>query len=131
MPHVKRIGIIVDMARSYSRKMFQGALTYAREVGDVRFATHPAYPDFDELGKCDGAIVQAFNQGQANVVSSYDMPLVWVLSCPEYTPNPVLKPNDREVGKLVANYLIERGYRNLAYVTSNPNAEFSRLRFEG
>lgn len=68
----------------------------------------------------------------STVVQNYlkDIPVIWVSSSSSFSGERIIGGN-REIGELAATYLLERGHREIAFLTLYPNHPAFRVRGEG
>ncbi len=82
-------------------------------------------PAFLSKGNVDGILLVGWKTPPQEILNSLKKhPCVW-LSSPAHDFDSV-QPDNRAVGMLAANYLVDKGYRNLAFLDSTPyHPEFS------
>lgn len=136
----RRVALMLDLQWPYKRhsEIFAGIQRYAEERGWVSIIDEFAH---DTLGRKRGAaerydgVVARANHALARRAVQLGVPVVNVWpSSPARHLLPGVFPDSTEVGRLVAEHLLARGFRTFATLTSPKNAdnelevrEFTRL----
>jgi LacI family transcriptional regulator len=135
-----RVGIMLDLQWPYKRhsEIFAGVQRYAEERGWVsvidEFAHDTLRRKQRDSERYDGVVARA-NHTLARRVAKLGIPVVNVWpSSPARHLLPGVFPDSTEVGRLVAEHLLARGFRSFATLTSPKNVdnqlevqEFTRL----
>jgi LacI family transcriptional regulator len=131
LPGVLRVGVIVNSAGGYSRGVIRGITSFAfarawtcrvQGVNDDDIGEH--FRNFD------GLIVQTASPHQARAMQRRALPVVNVSSKLELRGFPSVVSDDVAVGRLGADYFLQRGYASLLYYAPEER-QFARLRREG
>lgn len=115
------IGIIVETAFSPGRKVLRGAARYAREHGDWLIFHQPRDPEswmpaLLRRWRCDGLIARIEKRSLRRLLGGLNVPVVNVLGT-EPTPGDCLVTVDnREIGRMGAEHLLQRGLREFGFV---------------
>lgn len=112
---MKRIFVNLAMNYSFSRELWRGIVRYSYE--NNRWAIFPGSMQellVDNLNHYDGAIAMVVSQGDADRLRARGMPLVNVSNRGLNITSVV--NDDLEIGKLSANYLMNKGYKHFAFV---------------
>lgn len=105
------------MLAYYEHRMHLGVARYARQANWILDTTMVHYGRAPDCHRCDGvlALVLPDRRELARTLRKLDVPIVdLVADVPGITPNRVLLDN-RAIGRMAAEHLIERGFRNLAF----------------
>jgi LacI family transcriptional regulator len=135
MPAIRSKEIALAFPRGAHQEVFiTGVLRYAIEHGcNWSYATSPeslALSVIDLRGwKGDGIIAALNTPAEAASVKELKVPVVNISGTLEHTPVPRVSLDNRLVGKLAAEHLIERGFREFAYYGLR-NVAYSRERGE-
>lgn len=130
-PGSLRVGVIVNSAGGYSRGVIRGITSFAfarawtcrvQGVNDDDIGEH--FRNFD------GLIVQTASPHQARAILRRSLPVVNVSSKLELRGFPSVVSDDVAVGRLGADYFLQRGYSSLLYYAPE-DRQFARLRREG
>jgi LacI family transcriptional regulator len=128
-PHiVLRIGVTTD----YLRDVITGVVDYSRGSDWVyseepwrRKLTGTPFPD-----RCDGVIVSWQNYEDIEQACRRGLAVVCVTGAKTSEPVPRVIPDNVEIGRRAAEYLLGKGFRTLGYVGEG-NVHWSALREEG
>ena len=121
MKRRRSVALLIETSNAYARGILQGVIRYVRRHDSwsiylpeqQRTARPPAW-----LGRWrgDGIIARIETEEAAKLVSRKKLPTVDV-SAARHVPNiPWVETDDAEISRLAAGHLIERGFRNLAFV---------------
>jgi len=125
------IGVIVNNVGGYSRGVVRGVTSFAfarawacrvQGVNDLDLTRHLA--DFD------GLIVQAASPQQVRALAAARVPVVNVSSALPMTRFASVVSDDIAVGRLGADYFLQRGYRRFIFHAADDRA-FVKLRHKG
>ncbi len=115
-----RIALLIETSTTWGRHLVRGATKYAHEHGPWHCFLEPrGRGEKIRLPKgwsCDGIIARVNHPGLAEDIERLGVPAVNV-SWYEYGP-PVMARctiDERAVGQIAANYLADRGFKNLAF----------------
>jgi LacI family transcriptional regulator len=129
------VRLFADVVFAYSRGILRGIADYAKINGgwDFNFESiiEPGYTStFAEEG-VKGVIIQIRHREQAEELTATGVPAVNVSNMLDPLPAvPCVFPDDRATGQMAANYFLERGFRNFAFL-SHSRHRYARLRGEG
>ena len=121
MPTQRFKEIALAFPRGAHQEVFiTGVLRYAIEYGcNWSYITSPeslALSVLDLRGwKGDGIIAALNTPAEASCVKEFEVPVVNISGTLEHTPVPRVSLDNRLVGQLAAEHLIERGFREFAY----------------
>jgi LacI family transcriptional regulator len=121
MKRRRSVALLVETSNAYARGLLEGVIRYMRSHDtwsvylpeQQRTARPPSW-----LGKWrgDGIIARIETEEMAELVSRKKLPTVDV-SAARHVPNiPWVETDDAEISRLAADHLLERGFRNLAFV---------------
>lgn len=121
MKRRRSVALLIETSNAYARGLLEGVIHYMRSHDtwsvylpeQQRTARPPTW-----LGKWrgDGIIARIETEEMADLVSRKKVPTVDV-SAARHVPNiPWVETDDAEISRLAAEHLIERGFRNLAFV---------------
>ena len=121
MKRRRSVALLIETSNAYARGLLEGAIRYMRSHDtwsvylpeQQRTARPPSW-----LGKWrgDGIIARIETEEMADLVSRKKLPTVDV-SAARHVPNiPWVETDDAEISRLAAEHLLERGFRNLAFV---------------
>jgi LacI family transcriptional regulator len=105
----------------------RGLSAYAEDNGNWIITTSPPSPTRGEFRSeldaytlkgwpCDGAILAIGSQGEARVARRLGIPVVNMSSAVCNVGLPRVMTDDRAMGRMAADHLLERGLRHLAYL---------------
>lgn len=126
---IYQIAIMVSTSNEWGRRIVKGILSYANEVGPWHIWVHPTIQtDLKELPKTwrgDGIIARVSNPEFADDIKQTGLPFVNVADVPvEGLTAPCVRTDDAAGTAMAAEHLINRGFRNIAFVgaqhTANP-----------
>ncbi len=111
-----------------------GFLEYAAGHGRWRLATSPESPILSLAGlrgwPGDGILAFINTPADARTVAQLGLPAVNISGALERSPVPRVRVDDRAVGRLAAEHLLDRGFRQTAYYGVE-GVWYARLRGEG
>lgn len=133
MAKVVRIGLVIAHALAFYREILRGVKTFAVErpewvltpIAPQRRAIELARPL-----RCDGYLAHIFHRPVAEALAAVRKPVVNVSGVLPELPFPRVVVDHREVGRLAARHLLERGVRQFGFV-GYPSHEFSVERERG
>jgi len=129
-----RVALALPQGPPFIERMLRGFAEFAREHGAWSFTRKPEGFDIS-LGwlrawQGDGALVMITNREDARIAESLPYPVVNLASHIDNLTIPTVTVDNREVGRLAAEHLLERGFKRLGYY-GVPAFLYSRLRCEG
>jgi len=111
-----------------------GLMEYAREHGHWNFIfnAEPTETSFRQLLEldCDGAIVRICSTAMRDEAQKLPFPVVNISGYMENPGVPTIRADQRELGRLCAQHLIERNFQRFAYVRF-PGGWLNQTRLEG
>jgi len=111
-----------------------GLMEYAREHGHWNFIfnAEPTEASFRHLLEldCDGAIVRICSTAMRDEAQKLPFPVVNISGYLENPGVPTIRADQRELGRLCAQHLIERNFQRFAYVRF-PGGWLNQTRLEG
>ena len=121
MAETRLVALVVDSTRAYHRKMIPGVTDYVREVGDWRLYVEEGprerLPDF-RTWNGDGIICSLENRRVRETLVGMTIPVVALerSGLRDWEPQiPSVGTDNRAIGMLGAQYLLDRGFRQLAF----------------
>lgn len=109
-----------------------GARVTLRHMSHVEDCTDNTLGDLDALvliGALHGEVTDNIPQGQLARIN--ELPSVWMLGRPAGCTGDVVAPNAFETGSSAAEYLVERGHKNLAFLSPKPAHQQFMAREDG
>jgi len=126
------VALLVETSNAYARGLMDGIVAYQREhelwsiyVGEQERGARP--PAWLRNWKGDGIIARIETEAIAAVVRRMRVPTVDVSAARKVRNIPWVETDDRELARLAARHLIDRGFRSLAYC-GEPHFNWSRWR---
>lgn len=118
-PRIKHVALIVESAVAPRRMMLTGVARYIQEhepwaVYLKPFGVEKSLPDWLRDWQGDG-IIAAVHDPASYVVARRGVPVVDVVGVIHDERVPLVHTNDRSVGRLGAEHLLERGFRNFGF----------------
>lgn len=133
MDETVRVGMVVDPVGSYGRGVIRGIMSYAREKPSWVITIEPRWSFDRPLGvedwDVDGLIVQIYSKEFEAQVRRRGIPTTNVSNFVEGVVLPTVVPDDPAIGRMAAEYLRGRGFKNFGFF-GPVDMEFSRLRCE-
>ena len=128
----QRVALLIETSNAYARGILQGIIQYINQhepwsvylPEQERTANPPAWLA-DWQG--DGIIARVETDSMATAVENSQLPAVDVSAARRVPDIPWVETDDLATAELAADHLIERGFRNLAYV-SDPGFNWSKWR---
>ncbi len=117
----RSVALLIETSNAYARGVLEGVIEYMRGrepwsvfLPEQERAARPARWFADWRG--DGIIARIESEAVAELVGQKNLPVVDV-SAARHVPNiPWVETDDQAIAALAASHLIERGFKNLAYV---------------
>ena len=129
-----RIGVLVDLVGRFGRGVLEGVTTFALAHGEIDLVTPPLYgfaqlEEWDQW-QVDGMVVQVANLKVVARLKQRKIPAINVSALLKETGLPTVTIDNLAVGRMAAEYLMERGFRHMAYIAFGSPAQFSIERGE-
>ncbi|MGW8256384.1 MAG: XylR family transcriptional regulator [Thermoguttaceae bacterium] len=117
-PHV---ALIIETSLGSGRDILAGISRYVREFGPWSIYHEPRSledepPKWIRRWRGDGIIARLQNQKIANAIRSTGLPIVDVLGVAGRARMPFVRVDNTAVARLGAEHLLERGFKNFAYI---------------
>jgi LacI family transcriptional regulator len=116
----RSVALLVETSNAYGRGLMDGIVAYQREhelwsiyVGEQERGARP--PAWLRNWKGDGIIARIETEAIAAVVRRMHLPTVDVSAARKVRNIPWVETDDRELARLAARHLIDRGFRTLAF----------------
>jgi len=116
---LRRVAILVETTRSYTRDLLAGVARYVHERGpwstflELR-AVESAVPPWLERWNGDGIIVRTHSPEMAAAVAAAGVPTVEVRTAAPLAGIPFVGMDNALIGQRVAEHFLDRGYRRFA-----------------
>src|SRR5829696_4802409 len=116
----RRVALLIETAVAPRRRMLAGVARYLREhepwaIYLKPYGVEKSLHSWLRVWKGDG-IIAAVAELEAGVVKDFGIPIVDVVGLYRDDNFPLVHANDEAVGRLGAEHLCERGFRNFAFV---------------
>jgi LacI family transcriptional regulator len=130
-----RVALLVETARAFGRELLQGVAQYSHDRGPWSFHISPG--DYEQVvpkmkqWRGTGIIARIPDEKTARQVLAAGVPTVTIgMSYLGLDHEGIadIFPDENEVAKLAADHLLERGFRNFAYVGS-PDRGWCKMRY--
>jgi len=116
----KAVALLIETSNSYARGLLDGIIAWQREhelwsiylPEQERGAAPPAWL---KHWKGDGIIARIETDAIAAAVRQFHLPMVDVSAARQVAGIPWVETNDEAIARLAAEYLLERGFRDLAF----------------
>jgi len=116
----RSVALLVETSNAYARGLLDGIIAYQREhelwsiyVGEQERGARP--PAWLRNWKGDGIIARIETEAIASFVRRAQLPTVDVSAARRVRTIPWVETDDREIARLAARHLIDRGFRSLAF----------------
>jgi len=126
------VALLVETSNAYARGLMDGIVAYQREhelwsiyVGEQERGARP--PAWLRHWKGNGIIARIETEAIASVVRRMRLPTVDVSAARKVKSIPWVETDDRELARLAARHLIDRGFRSLAFC-GEPHFNWSKWR---
>ncbi|HYO09869.1 MAG TPA: DNA-binding transcriptional regulator, partial [Tepidisphaeraceae bacterium] len=118
-PSLKHVALIVESAIAPRRSMLAGVARYIQEhepwaVYLKPFGVENSLPNWLRDWRGDG-IIAAVKDPASDIIVQRGIPVVDVVGILRHEHVPLVHTNDRSVGRLGAEHLLERGFRHFAF----------------
>jgi LacI family transcriptional regulator len=128
----KSVALLIETSNAYARGLLDGIIAYQREhdpwsiyVGEQGRGAQP--PTWVKNWKGDGIIARIETEAIASAVRRTRLPMVDVSAARLIKNIPWVETDDREIARLAAQHLIERGFEKLAFY-GEPKFNWSQWR---
>jgi LacI family transcriptional regulator len=127
-----RVALLIESSRSYGRELLMGIAKYVRIHGpwSVEFEEgDPAdsFPKWFDRWKWDGIIARVSTPGIAEILGRTGVPVVDLSGSLPGAGFPRIRSDEDAVGRMAAEHLLERGFKNFAFCGFN-GTDWSDLR---
>lgn len=126
---VKRVALLVETTRSYTREMLRGVNRYIEERGpwstfiELR-SLDSSIPAWVEGWDGDGILTRTFSAEMATAIEGTGVPTVELRSTNFNQSVPFVGMDNTLIGQVVADHFLNRGYRRFAAYTLETEAFF-------
>jgi LacI family transcriptional regulator len=123
-PHPRRVALLVETSRAYGRDLLVGIAQYIREQGQwsIEFEEGDpceVMPDWFKRWKGEGIIARVKTRSMANAIAKRRVPVVDLYCGLPNLQIPSIRSDEALVGRLAAQHLLERGFRQFAFCGFN------------
>jgi LacI family transcriptional regulator len=131
---VRRVAILIETTRTYSREMLAGVSQYVDRHGpwstflELR-SLESSVPPWLKNWDGDGILTRTHSREMANAIGMTGLPAIELRSSNFNRQCPFVGMDNRMIGQLVADHFINRGYRQFAAYTLDTES-FFRERFQ-
>jgi len=132
MRHRPSVALLVETSNAYARGLMDGIIAYQREhqlwsiyVGEQERGARP--PAWLKHWSGDGIIARIETEAIASAVRRMRLPTVDVSAARKVRDIPWVETDDRELARLAAQHLMDRGFRTLAFC-GEPHYNWSKWR---
>jgi LacI family transcriptional regulator len=127
-----RVALLIESSRSYGRELLMGIARYVRIHGpwSIEFEEGDPgehFPKWFGRWKWDGIIARISTPAMAEVVRRTGVPVVDLSGILPEAHFPQIRSDEQSVGRMAAEHLIERGFKNFAFCGFN-GTDWSDLR---
>lgn len=118
-----RVALLIESSRSYGRELLMGIARYVRIHGpwSIEFEEGDPgeqFPKWFALWKWDGIIARISTPEIAEVIRRTGVPAVDLSGILPEAGFPQIRSDERAVGSMAAEHLLERGFKNFAFCAS-------------
>ena len=131
---IPRVALLVETTRTYTRELLSGVRRYVAEHGpwstflELR-ALDSSPPDWLREWDGDGILTRTFTPQTARIIAALGVPAVELRSTRLGDGRPFVGCDNAEIGRMVAEHFIERGYQRFgAYGLRNEDFFVERVR---
>lgn len=115
-----RVALLIESSRSYGRELLMGIAKYARIHGpwSIEFEEGDPgehFPKWFGRWKWDGIIARVSTPAMAEVIRRTGVPVVDLSGSLPEAGFPHIRSDERLVGSMAAEHLLERGFKNFAF----------------
>jgi LacI family transcriptional regulator len=127
-----RVALLIESSRSYGRELLMGVAKYVRIYGpwSIEFEEGDPgehFPKWFGRWRWDGIIARVSTPAMAEVLSRTGVPVVDLSGSLPEAGFPRIRSDEDAVGRMAADHLIERGFKNFAFCGFN-GTDWSDLR---
>jgi LacI family transcriptional regulator len=127
-----RVALLIESSRSYGRELLMGVAKYVRIHGpwSIEFEEGDPgehFPKWFGRWKWNGIIARVSTPAMAEVLSRTGVPVVDLSGSLPEAGFPRIRSDEDAVGRMAADHLIERGFKNFAFCGFN-GTDWSDLR---
>ncbi len=119
MSDIRHIGLLFDIQEEYPRSIVEGIIRYGRASGRWKIMAKRCRPvlQWDDLKqwKGDGIVAWIRNQKDVKKLQNLDVPVVNVSSWLPRSPFPSILSDNRAIGRLAAEHLLDCGLEHFAF----------------
>ena len=132
MPDRRSVALLVETSNAYARGLLDGIIAYQREhelwsiyVGEQERGARP--PTWVKNWRGHGIIARIETEIIASTIRRTHLPVVDVSAARLVKNIPWVETDDRDIARLAARHLIDRGFQNLAFC-GEPQYNWSQWR---
>lgn len=123
----KRVAILIESTRSYSRDVILGVAEYQKEHRNWEIEFSPRgfdepIPDWLKSWNGDGVLARINDRRMLQILLSKKVPIIDLRRFLEHRSIPQIGPNDRQAVEMVFEHFWQRGFRRFAFVGPAPEA---------
>jgi LacI family transcriptional regulator len=123
-PHRLRVALLIETSRSYGRDLLVGIAQYVREHGpwSIEFQEGDPCeepPEWFKRWKGDGVIARVKTPSMAKAIAKLQVPAVDLYCGLPRLAMASIRSDEALVGRLAAQHLLERGFRQFAFCGFN------------
>lgn len=127
-----RVALLIESSRSYGRELLMGIAKYVRIHGpwSIEFEEgDPAehFPTWFSRWEWDGIIARVSTPEMAAMIGATGVPVVDLSGCLPDAGFPRIRSDEEAVGRMAADHLLRRGFKNFAFCGFN-GTDWSDLR---
>lgn len=126
-PDIPQLAILVSTSTGWGRRIIKGILAYVNETGPWHVWLRPETPsniqDLPKGWRGDGIIARVASPALAEKITASGIPVINVAdTLLEGFCAPCVRTDDRAGTHMAADFFVDRGFRNIAYVGSRHSA---------
>lgn len=127
--NVRRVAILIETTRSYTRELLAGVRRYIHRHGpwstfiELR-ALESTVPPWLENWQGDGILARTHSSEMADAIAANGLPTVELRSSNFNQNCPFVGMDNAKIGQLVADHFLNRGYRRFAAYTLDTESFF-------
>src|SRR5262245_37555971 len=119
-PSRPRVALIVETSLAPGREILRGVARYVREDALWSLAHEPraleeSVPSWLKRWRGDGIIARVQDRAVARAIAAVGVPTVDVLGVVEGLSFPLVHTDDRAIGRLGAEHLLDQGFRQFGF----------------
>lgn len=127
-----RVALLIESSRSYGRELLMGIAKYVRIHGpwSIEFEEGDPgehFPKWFGRWKWDGVIARVSTPAMAGILGRTGVPVVDLSGSLPEAGFPRIRSDEEAVGRMAADHLLERGFKNFAFCGFN-GTDWSDLR---